>query len=169
MTFDFDNSDDVFPNNVIQLVVARLITKYPNTFVCRRPLRAEDGTQSIGVYPTDWNPDDTSYEFRMPQALVPAGFPTVQVYLINIQSFVKDTSEERGIGTHAVMSKAMRSLLYNDSPLAVGLRSLRVSMDGATEVIQKRKIVRQKFVSNEINAEWLYLSTLQLQIETETK
>ncbi len=167
--YDFNDSKDVFPSNVIQLIVARLKTKYPRTGVLARPLRHTDLTQSIGVYPTDWSPDTESYEFPQVSMDRPAGHPTLQTYLINVQSFVKDMEAERGIRTHASMSKAMRSLLYHDAPLAVGLRSLRVEMDGVAEVIQRRHILRQKYISNEIDGTFLYLSTLQYSIETETK
>ena len=167
--YDFNANTDVFPSNVVQIVVARLKQKYPRTGVLARPLRHTDPTQSIGVFPTEWMPDTDSYEFMQTPEPRPAGHPTVQMYTINIQSFVKDMEAERGIRIHSLMSKAMRSLLYYDNPLAIGLQSLRVEMDGTAEVLQRRTIIRQKYISNEIDGAFLYLSTLQYSIETETK
>ncbi len=167
--YDFNETTDVFPSNVVELIVARLKTKYPRTGILSRPLRHTDKTQSIGVFPTDWMPDTDSYEMRPESLERPTGMPSIQTYLITIQAFVKDMEAERGIRTHSLMSKAMRSLLYHDKPLAIGLRALRVEMDGVAETIQRRMILRQKYISNEIDGAFLYLSTLQYSIETETK
>ena len=166
---DFTDSTDCFPSNVVQLVVARMKQRWPNTGIVPRPLRHTDKTQSIGVFPTDWSPDVESYEFTPPGDPVPAGFPTIHSYRITIQAFVKDADSERGIRTHSMMSKAVRSLLYFDKPLALGLRQLSVEMDGVTEIIQRRMILRAKYISNEIDGSFLFLSTLQYSIETENK
>ncbi len=170
MAFDFDDRTDSFPSNVVQLVVARMKQRWPNTGINPRPLRHTDKTQSIGVFPVDWSPDEESHEFRPPGLpVVAVGFPTVQSYRVGIQAFVKDMDSEKGIRTHANMSKAIRSLLYFDTPLAVGLRQLSVVMDGVTETIQRQMIPRAKYISNEIDGTFLFLSTLQYSIETESK
>lgn len=166
---DFPDTFDVFPSNVVQLVHARVKQKWPSTGAHMRPLRHTDKVNSIGIFPSDWTPDVDSYEFPQVMESRPAGFPTVQMYLITVQAFVKDMNPERGIRVHSLMSKAIRSLLYHDKPLAVGLQSLRVEMDGVSEVIQRRYISRQKYISNEIDGSFLYLSTLQYSIETESK
>ena len=166
---DFTDTTDCFPSNVVQLVVARMKQKWPRTGIYPRPLRHTDLTQSIGVFPVDWSPDIESYEFTPPGDPVPAGFPTIHTYRITVQAFVKDTDSEKGIRTHAIMSKAVRSMLYFDKPLALGLRQLRVEMDGVAEVIQRRRVLGAKYISNEINGTFLFLSTLQYSIETENK
>lgn len=163
MTSFFDDVEAVFPNNAIELIATRLQMLYPNDLVVRkRPLRNTDPTKSVGIFPTDWLPDETSFEFKSLQ-------PTVQTYLIKIQAFCKDTNEEKGIATHSVMSKVIRSMLYNDEPLNVGLNALSVTMDGTIERIQRRGIRRQRYISNEIDGTFLYLSTLEVFLETETK
>lgn len=166
---DFSDTFDVFPSNVIQLIHARMRQKWPSTGLHMRPLRVADKVKAIGLFPSDWTPDIDSFEFQQPVNPRPAGFPTVQSYLIMVQAFVKDMDAERGIRMHSLMSKAIRSLLYHDTPLALGLQSLRVEMDGVAETIQRRHIVRQKYISNEIDGSFLYLSTLQYSIETESK
>jgi hypothetical protein len=160
----FDDATAVFPNNVAELIAQRIGDLYaPDILIVKRPLKIIDKTQSVGVFPSDWFPDETSWEF-------PAKQPTIQRYIIKVQSFCKDMSEERGIAVHSVMSKVMRSLLYGDQPLAIGLNTLSVAMDGTTERIQRRGINRQSFLSNEIpQGEFLYLSTIEYYIETETK
>ena len=158
----FDDTLIVFPNNVIELVATRITTLYPELLVVKRPLKSSDNTQSVGLFPSDWLPDTSSFE-------MPSKEPTVQVYLIQLQTFCKEFDEAKGIATHSVMSKVMRSLLYNDLPLQVGLNTLSVTMNGATEKIQRRGVNRQKYLSNEIDGQFLYLSTLEYYIETETK
>jgi hypothetical protein len=167
--FDFNDTTDCFPSNVVQLIVARMKQKWPNTGIFPRPLRHTDKTQSMGVFPVDWSPDGESYEFQQAVMPRPTGFPTIHSYRVTIQAFVKDTDSEKGIRTHAMMSKAIRSMLYFDAPLAVGLRQLSVEMDGVTETIQKRMILGAKYISNEINGTFLFISTLQYSIETENK
>lgn len=159
----FSNATAVFPNNAIAIIAARIKALYPDDLrVVRRPLRTTDDTQSIGLYPLRWEPDETSYEFYSTE-------PTVQIYRIGVQVFAKDSDEENGIAVHSVMSKVTRSLLYNDAPLQVGLNALSVTMNGATERIQKRGISRTQYISNEISGVWLYLATHEYWIETETK
>ena len=159
----FTNATAVFPNNAISIITARIKALYPDDLrVVRRPLKTTDDSQSIGIYPWRWEPDETSYEFTSRE-------PTVQIYRVGIQTFAKDTDEENGIAVHSVMSKVTRSLLYNDVPLQVGLNALSVTMNGSTERIQKRGISRVQYISNEISGVWLYLATHEYWIETETK
>jgi hypothetical protein len=152
----------VFPNNAVELIVARINTLYPELLVVKRPLKQTDLSQSVGVYPSLWQPDETSYEH-------PSKQPTVQRYIVKVQSFAKDTVEERGIAIHSVMAKVIRTMLYNDDPLFVGLNVLSVTMFGVTERIQRRGILRQQYMNNEISGQFLFLSTLDYYIETETK
>lgn len=158
----FDDTTAVFPNNIILVVSARLQDLYPNLLVVKRPLKHTDLSQSVGVYPGIWIPDDDSYE-------MPSKEPTVQRYIIMIQAFCKEMTEEKGIAIHSVMSKVIRSMLYNDAPLALALNTLQVSMFGSVEKIQRRGINRQAYLSNEINGAFVYLSTLETYFETETK
>lgn len=159
----FSEVTAVFPNNAIELIWTRAKDLYePDLNILRRPLRSTDGTQSIGVHPTDWVPDETSWEFTSKE-------PTIQRYIIRIQALCKESDEEKGIAIHSVMSKAIRSLLYNDNPLQVGLDMLSVTMNGVTERIQRRGISRQRYLSNEINGLFVYLSVLDFYLETETK
>src|SRR5689334_12584758 len=149
----FDDTTTVFPNNAANLIFTRLQDLYGNDLtIVRRRLRSSDAGQAIGVYPSDWFPDEQSWEF-------PSKEPTLQRYIIKLQSFAKDYDEERGIAVHSVMAKVMRSLLYADQPLAVGLNALRVTMNGTTEAIMRRGINRQTYLSNEVDGAYLFLST----------
>lgn len=163
MTSIFDQGTPVFPNNASSLIQARIDDLYGEEIsVFGRRLRPTDNTKSVGVAPDMWIPNEDSFEFFSKE-------PTVQTYTIWLQSFVKNSDEQMGIAEHSVLSKVMRTMLYRDQPLAVGLNSLSVTMFGATERIQRRGIRRAQFLSNEIQGSWLFLSTLEVYVETETK
>lgn len=153
----------VFPNNAQSLIKARLDDLYgDDILVVGRRLKLTDDTMSVGVAPDMWIPDESSFEFNSQE-------PTVSAYTIWIQSFVKNSDEEEGVQLGSVLAKVVRTTLYRDVPLQVGLNSLSVSMMGATERIQRRGIRRSQYLSTEIQGNFLYLNTLEYYIETETK
>lgn len=158
---------EVFPNNVVSLMKARAKLLDKDIEVFGRPLRSSDPNQCIGILAAQWLPDEESYEMLGgPQG---RHEPTLQSYLITVQALVRDTDEERGLATHAVLSKMIRSMLYRDEPLRVALLSLNVQMNGSTERLQRFGVRQQRFFSNEISGSWLYLSNLEFWIETETQ
>lgn len=158
----------VFPNNVVDLVAARCVALNldPDMFVTKRPLRESDPNMAIGVFAVQWTPDEASYEMR--NGPTGPSEPTLQNYLITLQSFVKDMDEERGFAKHSVLSKRMRTMLYRDAPLRVGLAGLSASDDGSTETLKRWGLRQTRYFSNELNQLWLYLSNLEFWLETET-
>lgn len=155
----------VFPNNVVLLVQDRIPDAVdPDLRVFRRPLRESDPSQSVGIVAAQWLPDEESMEIRG------TGFhqPTLETYLITVQAFVKDFDEERGLATHSVLSEMIRSMLYRDAPLRVGLSALATSVQGVTKRTRRWGIRQQRYFSNEIEGNFLYLSTLEFWLETET-
>lgn len=165
-------TDAVFPNNIVALICNRFVMEDSDFFVSRRPLRATDPSQSLGVYASQWTPNEDSYEiknkFLGSGPSIGPNEPTLQDYIITIQAFVKDMDPERGLATHSVFSKIVRTMLYRDEPLRIGLASLSFSMDGSTERLLRWKVRNQRYHSNELQSNWLYLSTLELFAETET-
>lgn len=159
-------NQNVFPNNAVYLITARTKLLDTDLYVIRRPLRESDPTQSVGVFAAQWLPEETSYE--MVGGPVGRHEPTLQQYFITVQAFVKDMDEERGLATHSVLSKMIRSMLYRDDPLRVALGSLSVTTDNSIERTQRWGIRQQRYFSNELSGSWLYLSTLEFWLETET-
>lgn len=159
------NDEAVFPNNVVAILKTRTQLLDSDLFLCSRPLRSSDPVQSVGIFPAFWNPDEQSYETIGASA---PGEPTLQTYQISIQALVKDMDEERGLAVHSVLSAMIRSMLYRDALLRVGLGALSVTMDGNTERAQRWGIRTQRFLSNELEGSWIYLSTLDFWLETET-
>ena len=159
--------DMLFPNNVVMLLEMRLPSIDPEIEVFRRPLRDTDPIQAFGVFATLWTPNEDSYEFGTPAANVYAHHPTLQNYTISIQGLVKDMDPESGLAKQSVMAKRLRAMLYRDAPLRVGLTSLASQLGGLTERLQRWGVRQQRFISNEVQGQWMYLSTLDLWIETE--
>lgn len=156
--------EPVFPNNIIGILKDRGEIFMPNVFTFRRPLRPSDPEESIGFYPATWEPDERSHEIGHAAPFE----PTLQKYLIGAQAFVKDGDEERGLARHSVLSKMIRTMLYRDEPLRVGLSMLSVSMNGSVESARRWGIRSQRYLNNELDGSFLYLSTLEFWLETET-
>lgn len=156
----------VFPNNAVTVIRNQIAAVDSDLFVVRRPLKPDDKTQSVGVFGNQWNPNNDSYE--MLGAASGRHSPTLSSYLITVQAFVKDMDEERGLAVHGVLAKIIRSMLVHGTALHVGLAALSVSMDGHTERAQRWGVNRQNFVSNQLSGTWLYLSTSEFWLETET-
>jgi len=158
-------STAVFPNNVVDLLFTRIGLIDSDLRGYKRPLRASDPQQSFGIIAQHWLPDEHSLEMGNGSG---SSEPTVGKYLIGVQAFVKDTDEERGLAIHSVLSKLIRATLYRDTPLRVGLQALSVTLSGSTERTQRFGITNQRYFSNEIAGDFLYLSTLEFWLETET-
>lgn len=159
----------VFPNNAVELVVARikLLDESLANSTYRRPLRESDPNTSCGVFAATWEPDTDSIEMRGGSNPAPSE-PTIQTYMLGVQAFVKDFDEERGLARHSVLSKMIRSMLYRDTPLRVGLSALSVTMNDSVERVQRWGIRQQRYLSNDIDGNFLFLSTLEFWLDTET-
>lgn len=161
------NVDAVFPSNVVLLIQERLSQLDADIMVMRRPLEPTDPVQCMAVYGTLWSPTQNSLEL-LGNEPARATMPTLQQYSVTIQALVQDMDTERGLATHSYMSKLVRGVLYHDMPLRVGLGLLSSQMFGVTETFKRREVVSQRFMSNEISGNWMFLSVLDLRIETET-
>jgi hypothetical protein len=157
----------VFPGNIVQALDSSLQEIDPDIKVFRRPLRPTDPVQSIGIVATQWIPNEESYEMR--GAFSPgAGLPTIGMYLVGIQVFVKDMDEVRGLAVHCTMSQLVKSRLFNDPVVRLSLSSLTCVLDGVTEKAKRWGVRTQRFVSNEISGQYHFLSSLEFWLETET-
>jgi hypothetical protein len=171
-----DASQTVFPNNVADILFTRFSviidpdTVDPNqrVAVLRRALRPTDPNQAVGISPVDWMPNEESKEM-MGQVVPGPSEPTLQTYFYNIQTLVKDTDEVRGLAIHSILGTRARAILYRDMPLRVGLASLQVDLDGVTEQLKRYGVRAQRYVSNELQGNFLYVSTIEFWVETETR
>jgi hypothetical protein len=154
-----EGSELVFPNNVVAFLIDQFSTIDPDITVLPRRLRPNDPAQSISVVAINWVPDE--YEIGNPG-------PVVNTYRYGIQALIKDMDEERGLSKHSVLSMIIRTMLYRNPSVRVGLAALSVTMDGSTERYQRSGVRTQGFMSNDIQGSFLYLSTLEFWLETET-
>lgn len=164
------DDETVFPNNIVNALQTALITLDPpddsdptvGTPVYRRALRTTDGLSAMGVFPADWTPTPGSMEIGGVE-------PTLQMYRLAIQALITDADEDRGLATHAAMSRRIRVMLARDPALRVILGTLRVD-DTEYNCIERTGrwgVSRQVFLSNELSGSFLYLSTIEFWLETE--
>lgn len=165
-----DPAGPAFPNNIIQLLHMWLedqIDDDPNpktkVKVYMRPLKPTDPQQSIGIYPRLWLPDEQSYEIGRPFV-----GPTLQTYNVQVQCFVKDMDEVKGLNAHSVLAFLVRRILYYDQGLRLALGQLNITVGGITERLQRFGVRSGGYVSNEIDGKFNYLTTLDTFFETET-
>lgn len=156
--------ETMFPQNVVVILKTRYALIDSDLFVTARPLKPTDPNQSIGITAAQWVPEEESMEMRG----MGRNEPSLNKYLITVQAFIKDMDEERGLNVHSVLSRIIRSILYNDVPLRNALQSLSAALDGTVEAPRRWGVRQQRFFSNEIDATWLYLSNLEFWLETET-
>lgn len=163
------NSIVVFPNNIVEIVKTRTQFLDSDLTILKRPVRASDPTQTVGLTAASWLPDLTSYEFPyLGGGNVQAGEPTLQRYTINVTSFVKDMDEENGQAVHSVLAALLRSMLYRDNTLRVGLAALSVTMNGHIERAKRWGVSNQRFLNNTVDQQFMFVSTLEFWLETET-
>lgn len=153
-----------FPWNAVDIIAYRLSLVDADVQAFRRRLYSTDPAQAWGVSPATWSPNQESLEMRGADI---AQEPTIQHYGVVVQAMVKDTDEERGIAVHSKMSKIARSVLLTDIPLRDSLRSLATDLYGVRERTLRWSIRSQRFLSEELNNQFTYLSTIEVQLETE--
>lgn len=153
-----------FPWNACVLIATRMSMVDPDVQCFRRRLYSTDPVQAFGCSPASWSPDEDSYEMRGERL---GREPTIQRYGLVVQAMVKDTDEERGIAVHSQMSKIARSILLTDIPLGDSLRVLSADLYGVRERTLRWSIRSQRYLSEELKGQFTYLSTIEVQVETE--
>jgi hypothetical protein len=162
-----------FPVNVVNALAERYKQLYVDTAptpeeatdIKLRPLNNQDRSETMGIYPGIWTPNEDSYEMRGMQY---SGEPTLGRYLVMIQNFIKDGDRERGAAKHSIFATRTRNVLYRDPVLRVALPQLVVTDLGVTERVKRWEVRSQRYFSNELGGTWVYLSSLECLIETET-
>ena len=89
-------------------------------------------------------------------------------YMIAIQAMIKAGNEEEGLAVHSVLSKRIRTVLYRDQALQVALQSLTVTDGSSLERFLRGTIRTQRYMNDEISGKFVYVSTVDYSIETET-
>lgn len=158
-------SSDCFPNNVIGLLAAFAPSIDQDCCVVKRPMQITDPDQCIAITAIDWAPELKTTEI----AGWSPGQPTVQIYKIAVQGLIEDMDEAAGLARNSAFAKLLRDMLYTNRPLRIALQSLAVK-DQAGKVVESTLswlIHSQKFDNNQVDASFMYLSTLELWFKTQ--
>lgn len=153
-----------FPGNVIAKIQPRIQALDAELFVVPRPLQPTDPQQSVGIMPVQWGPREGSQEMGR----LHPGEPTLQRYDYVIQCLIKHTDQVSGPAVISALSSMVRRMLYRDGPLALDLSSLTSSALGSTERTRRWGVTNQRFLSNEVSGNWVFVSTLEFWVETES-
>lgn len=153
----------IFPMNVVGVLQEEFVAAgISGDQIYLRPLRPSDPHSSIGLFPQDWVPNEDSAEMM-------GGLqePTISRYLVGIHTLVKNTDEADGILQHAILSKSVRSMLYRASGVRVRLPQLNETSLGITERLQRWGVRQQRYLSNEIEGSFVFVSVTDIWVETE--
>jgi len=152
-----------FPVNIINALAVEMNKIDDDLEVLKRPLRTGDPIQCIGITAALWTPDEESYEFD-------GGFPgapTVNTYTIAIQVFNQDMDQERGLATNSTLANLVRRRLSSNMDVRVALTLLENTTNGVTERYKRSGVPTQRFLTNEIEGSFLFMSNLEFFVETE--
>lgn len=151
-----------FPNNIVAEIAPRIALVDPDINVVMRTLRPTDPNLSVGVFATSWIPEDDSHEMGNRE-----GEPTLGNYEIVIQTFTKAGDADTGIAVSSVFMRKVRMVLYRDATLRVALSALNVLDEYGKESMRKWKVNNCRYMSNDIDGAFVFVSTMELHFETE--
>lgn len=156
-------SEEAFPGNVVTVLkkYARTITPPDDQVltVVGRALRPVDPNFCVGIYSVDWRPD--RYEIGN------VG-PSLAHYEYRIDLLVKHTNEEEARELHGNLAKAIRAMLYGDDALRAELGQVREESYGFRERVQKWGVRQQRFFTNDISGEFIFLAALEFYVDVES-
>lgn len=128
--------------------------------VFSRPLRPSDPAASLGIFEVDWQPDDSEFG---------AVFPTLSTYVWGLQVLVRHGDEQEGRALHSAITKSVRTMLDRDPDTRVALGQLNESpVGGGVERAQRWGVRTQRFANNEIDGQFVFLSTTDFWLQTES-
>lgn len=159
-----DPTTPCFPNNVVAVLADVLSAVDEDVVPLTRPLRPTDPNMSLSVYASVWLPDDSSFEIGK---MAPE--PTLGNYGVQIQTLTKHGDSPTALAVSSIFTKRVRNVLYRNEPLHVILGSLSVDEDDRKESMRRWGVRSQRYLSNEVQGTYLFVSVLDIFIETETR
>ena len=158
-----ENTAQSFPDNVIRVIVPYMAGLDHDLTVVRRPLRPSDPDHAIGLFPVLWAPQDDSYEMGHSSPHE----PTLQNYQIGVQGLVKHGDEPTGLTIHSILAMMIRRVLYKDQNLRNDISSLVVADGGLVERSRRMTCRLQRYMNNEVEGQFVFVSTCEVIVETE--
>lgn len=153
-------ADLAFPDNLVNEFKTSLAQLPGIETVVGRALRMSDPNASAGVFATEWLPGEMG--IGKPRE------PLDNRYTIVIQLLIKHMNEEEALAQHSVLSKSIRVMVYRDADLQVRLPQLSEESSGVRERVLKWGVRAQRFLSNELDKQFLFLSSTEVVVTTET-
>lgn len=154
-------SGDEFPENIIEVMAVFFRAIEGVSGVELRSLNHLDANGTVGIDVAEWLPDTESYEV--------GGFgPSCVYYLIRVEHVVKHEDAALGRREHRRVGKIIQTMLYEDNPLQVSLRSLTRPAQGRRDRILKWTVLGQQFGANEIEGKFVSLSATDLSFTVES-
>ena len=153
---------NIYPMNVVDEVAVSLEEYLDDEVVIlKRPLRPSDPYRSVGIFPTTNDVVAGSLEIGG------NGEPTLQQYMYRIQNLCRHADEVLGRRQYAVDTKIIKTILYRDPALRLRLAALNDVSLGFQERFQKFTVGTQRYINNELNGQFMYLSVTEFSVETE--
>lgn len=130
--------------------------------VVQRPVDQKDGSETLGIFVLGWEP----IEYEMIGSNLP--MPSLTEHEIFLQYVVKSTDEIAARQKYRKVAKSLRLMLYRDESLRDSFGQL-VDQDpsGILERVRNWKVRRQRFASDEIEGDFVYMSVTELVLTTE--
>lgn len=151
----------MFPMNCVDEIRASFVQYLdPEVAVIRRPVRITDPNRSVGIFPVNQEPVESSQQIGQME-------PVLSQYLLRVQLLVKHADEEAGRRLYAVDTTSLKVILYRDPGLRMRLAALSHTIMGTTERFKKFTVRSQRFLNNELGTQFVYLSVTDLVVETE--
>lgn len=149
-----------FPMNVVGELKIALTTHMTDHTVIERPLRYADPARSIGVFVVDAAPLSDTQQIGQRE-------PTLTRYQYRIQNLVKHSDEVMGKAWFSLDAKSIKAVLYRDSQLTLRLAALVEEVLGTKETAKQWGVSRQRFLSNELRSQFVYLAQTDFWLESE--
>lgn len=149
----------MFPTNVIDVLHPLMEQLDGIKHVYKRQIEPVDPDSSLGLTYFDWTPEDLEL----------GGFgPTLSTYRFGAQVMVKHTNEEDGTRLHVELATRVRRAFWQDLSVRAALSALVVEDGDWKERVQRWGVTQQRFASDQVDRQFLFLSMLEFFVQTES-
>lgn len=155
-------SSDVWPTNVVDVLVEELLNMEDVEATTSRGLTEDDTSGGIGVYVVSWAPPADAY-------VIGQADPILNVYTFGLDLMIKALDRAEAATTLSVMTKRLRTMLYRDDDLQVRLKQLSETAFGRTETYKRMRVTRQDYRTGTLGGVHLAASTTTLTVETDSR
>lgn len=150
-------TDPAFPQNIVDTLATSFATVTGVDHIEKRELEPGHANGSVGIFAVNWVPLD--WEIGAAE--------TRGKYYVYFQTINKDIERDKGAAESSKLVKSLRLMVYRSKPLQVALAGLSETILGATERALRWGVQEQRYQSNVIRGEFIFVSATQFWLETE--